>query len=125
PRNVFVVGDLPLTITGKFLKRELRDWVAGVGTPTEAAGTAAVTAARTPTEAAVVAVWEEVLDRRPIGVDDDFFDHGGHSLAAAQIVARVNDVFGIDLPVTAVFDASTAAEVAALVDRARAVEGAG
>ena len=122
PHHVFVVDDLPRTVTGKVLKRELRDRFAGAATEAAARPTVG---ARTPTEAAIVGVWEEVLHRRPVGVDDDFFDHAGHSLAAAQIVARVNDMFGIELPVTAVFDASTVAELATLVDRRAAVEGAG
>ncbi len=119
PHRIFVVDALPMTASGKVLKRELRDRFADA----EPASGASVgdgspgAAARTPTEATIVAVFEEVLDRRPFGVDDDFFDYGGHSLAAAQIVARVNQIFGVELPVTAVFDAATVAELARLVDQ--------
>ncbi|MDQ6910420.1 MAG: AMP-binding protein, partial [Actinomycetota bacterium] len=117
PHHVFVVDDLPRTVTGKVLKRDLRSRFAT--DPNGPDGGPPLVGARTPTEAAVLAVWEEVLDRRPSGVEDDFFDQGGHSLAAAAIVARLNDVFDTELPVTAVFDAPTVAELAALVDRAR------
>jgi len=118
PHRIFVVDALPMTASGKVLKRELRDRFAHAD-PAVADSPGA--AAGTPTEAAIVAVFEEVLDRRPFGVDDDFFDYGGHSLAAAQIVARVNEIFGIELPVTAVFDAATVAELARLVDQAPVV----
>jgi len=123
PHRIFVVDALPLTASGKVLKRELRDRFADAGpgsggTDDGGFGTAPVSA-RTPTEAAIVTIFEEVLDRRPFGVDDDFFDYGGHSLAAAQIVARVNDTFGVELPVTTVFDAASVGELAALVDQAR------
>jgi len=127
PHHIFVVDALPLTASGKVLKRELRDRFAGIdaqGAGTDADGPHPVgRGATTATEEAVVAIFEEVLDRRPVGVDDDFFDHGGHSLAAAQIVARVNEAFGIELPVTAVFDAATVAELAAMVDAAPAPAG--
>ncbi len=116
PHRIFVVDSLPLTASGKVLKRELRDRFADAepGPGADSPGAAA----RTPTEATIVVIFEEVLDRRPFGIDDDFFDYGGHSLAAAQIVARVNDAFGVELPVTAVFDAATVAELARLVDQA-------
>ncbi|HEX3394715.1 MAG TPA: non-ribosomal peptide synthetase [Acidimicrobiales bacterium] len=127
PHHIFVVDALPLTASGKVLKRELRDRF-GEGSPAGTGGEGdhdgdGPVGARTPTEGAIVAIFEEVLDRRPIGVDDDFFDYGGHSLAAAQIVARVNQTFAIELPVTAVFDAATVAELAAMVEAALAPAG--
>ncbi|MDQ6838860.1 MAG: non-ribosomal peptide synthetase [Actinomycetota bacterium] len=119
PHHIFVVDALPMTASGKVLKRELRDRFADV-LPGPGAGSPGAMA-RTPTEASIAGIFEEVLDRRPFGVDDDFFDYGGHSLAAAQIVARVNETFGIELAVTAVFDAATVAELARLVDQAPGV----
>jgi len=122
PHHIFVVDALPITTSGKVIKRELRDRFAGAGPDPDSTGhSGAPVPARTSTEAVVVAIFEEVLDRRPFGVDDDFFDYGGHSLAAAQIVARVNDTFGVELPVTAVFDAATVAALAAVVDQAPTV----
>ncbi len=73
---------------------------------------------RTATEAVVVSVWQAVLGVPAVGVDDDFFALGGHSLAAAQIAARLRDAFGVDLPVAAVFEHPTVAELALVVDRA-------
>jgi acyl carrier protein len=73
----------------------------------------------------VLSVWEEVLDRGGVGVDEDFFALGGHSLAAASVVARLNDSLGIDLPPDAVFEAPTVAELAAVVAAARAAAATG
>ncbi|HEX2187796.1 MAG TPA: amino acid adenylation domain-containing protein [Longimicrobiaceae bacterium] len=73
-------------------------------------------APRTHTEEAVAAIWAEVLGTGPVGIHDHFFDLGGHSLRAAQIVARVRSAFRVELPMGALFDAPTVAELAALVD---------
>jgi acyl carrier protein len=72
-------------------------------------------APRDPLEATIVAIWEAVLDRRPVGANDDFFDLGGHSLAATQIMGRLADATGTSLPLAAIFDAPTPAGLAAAV----------
>ena len=119
PHRVFLVEHLPRNPSGKVVKQELRDRFgagAGAGSP----GVAPPLAPRTPEERAVLAVWEEVLDRPGVGVDEDFFALGGHSLAAASVVARLNDALGVDLPPDAVFEAPTVAELAAVVAAATA-----
>jgi thioesterase domain-containing protein/acyl carrier protein len=73
-------------------------------------------APRTPAERSVVAVLEEVLGINPIGVDDDFFDLGGDSLTALQVVTRVSEEFGIDVPHELMLDAPTAARMAACIE---------
>jgi acyl-CoA synthetase (AMP-forming)/AMP-acid ligase II/acyl carrier protein len=111
PHRVAFVAELPRTPSGKVRKVELREQFATVPS-----GVVFV-APRTPVEAAVVAIWEEVLGRDGIGVDDDFFELGGHSLAATQIVARLEDKFSITLPVAAVFDWPTPAALSDQVDK--------
>jgi acyl-CoA synthetase (AMP-forming)/AMP-acid ligase II/acyl carrier protein len=115
PHRVFVVDRLPRNASGKVLKAELRATFGSAGEPT---GTEVV-AARTPDEEAIASVWADVLGRSPIGVHDDFFALGGHSLAATQVVARVNDLLHVALPAEALFDAPTVAELAAAVSRHR------
>lgn len=72
-----------------------------------------------PNEAAletVIDVWQRVLQRAPIGADDNFFDLGGDSLLAIQLFAELERVSGRQFPITTVYDASTPAELAMLLD---------
>jgi amino acid adenylation domain-containing protein len=66
------------------------------------------------TEAALLAIWREVLGRADIGIADNFFDLGGHSMRAVRLTYRIEQSFGILLPFTALFEAPT---VAALAER--------
>jgi amino acid adenylation domain-containing protein len=70
-------------------------------------------APRTEVEEALAQIWKQVLRLDCVGVDDDFFDIGGDSLYATQVVIRVNRAFGVDLAVRAIFDAPTIASLAA------------
>ncbi len=110
PHRIVVVDRLPHNPSGKVVKAEVRRLF-----PRDAPASAAP---RTATEAVVASVWQAVLGVPAVGVDDDFFAAGGHSLAAAQITARLRDAFDVDLPVGAVFEHPTVAELALAVDRA-------
>jgi len=68
--------------------------------------------ARTLQEELICGIWEEVLHCGPVGITDNFFDLGGHSLLATQVLARINDVLGIQLPVRRLFEAPTIADLA-------------
>jgi acyl carrier protein len=114
PHRIFVVDRLPRNPSGKVLKRELRATLGAA-----AAETGASVAARTPEEEVILSIWAEVLQREGIGITDDFFALGGHSLAAAQIVARLNDALRLDLPADTIFESPTVAELATVVDAAR------
>jgi acyl carrier protein len=70
---------------------------------------------RTPLEERVVQIWTEVLRCDRIGVHDNFFDLGGHSILAMRIVSRIEDALGARLPLAALFDRPTVAEVALLI----------
>ena len=62
-------------------------------------------------------MWSDILGVDPVGVHDNFFDLGGHSLAAAQIVSRVADIFEQELDLTALFEAPTVASLAKAIAR--------
>jgi amino acid adenylation domain-containing protein len=82
------------------------------------AGPAPHAAPRDQLELVMAQIWEEVLDRRPIGIFDDFFTVGGHSLHAVILTDRVHRRLAVDLPIAAVFQAPT---IALLCDGIRAV----
>jgi thioesterase domain-containing protein len=74
------------------------------------------TPARSELERHLVEVWSTVLQSSSIGVDEDFFDRGGHSLLAVQLLSAVREVFGQDLPLRSLLDAPTIASQARLLD---------
>ncbi|MGB2958307.1 MAG: amino acid adenylation domain-containing protein, partial [Bacteroidota bacterium] len=76
----------------------------------------------TPTEEIVAGIWASVLGVDRVGVHDDFFDLGGHSLRATQAAARIRDAFTLDFPIRAVFENRTVAALAKAIDAAREEE---
>ncbi|MGE0863602.1 MAG: amino acid adenylation domain-containing protein [Vicinamibacterales bacterium] len=104
---------MPLTDNGKIDRERLP------AIESEARSVTAVAAAN-ETEAALVTAWQEVLGRAPIGVQDDFFDLGGHSLHAAKLAFLVHERLGVALPFTAFFETPTIRALAAtIIDGAR------
>ncbi|MBW4632889.1 MAG: amino acid adenylation domain-containing protein [Iphinoe sp. HA4291-MV1] len=66
-------------------------------------------------ELQLVQIWEQVLDVHPIGVRDNFFDLGGHSLLAISLMARIQQQFGKNLPLAALFQVGTIEHLASLL----------
>jgi acyl carrier protein len=70
----------------------------------------------TPTEHTLVQVWADVLKLDQVGVDDNFFDLGGNSLLASQVISRVIKTFTIEIPIALLFDSPTISKMAAVID---------
>jgi hypothetical protein len=114
PSVVVVLDALPLTPSGKVDRRALP---APSG---ERAETVAYLAPRTPVEEVLAGIWAELLGVARVGVSDDFFALGGHSLLVTRVLARVRAVFGVEVPLRAVFTDPTLAALAQAVAAADA-----
>jgi acyl carrier protein len=115
PSEFVALDTLPMSVHGKLDRRALP--VPGEERPVLEIG---FVAPRTPVEVALVAIWAEVLGKQGIGVEDDFFDLGGHSLRATQVIARVRKEFQLELPLRRIFEAPTIAGLALAVAEVRA-----
>jgi amino acid adenylation domain-containing protein/non-ribosomal peptide synthase protein (TIGR01720 family) len=73
-------------------------------------------AARTPVEEMLTDIWSDVLGVEQISVHADFFDLGGHSLMATQVISRVRNTYNIELPLRRLFDTPTIARFAKLIE---------
>jgi acyl transferase domain-containing protein len=88
-------------------------------------GDADYTAPRGDIEAALAAVWGDVLGVADVGRDDDFIALGGNSLVAVQLIAQIRKAVNVKLPLRSLFEASTVAGMAELVEQLRAQEASG
>jgi amino acid adenylation domain-containing protein/thioester reductase-like protein len=73
---------------------------------------------RTPVETQLAEIWAQTLGIHQVGIDDNFFEMGGDSLRAVQLVFQVREAFQIDLPMVALFDAPTISQFAEAVNSA-------
>jgi acyl carrier protein len=112
PAHIVLLDALPLTTNGKVDRAALP----GFRRPRQKLPAKHIPP-RTPIEAAIAAIWEEVLEIAPIGTHDDFLMIGGDSIAAARIANEVLAVFQVDLSVRALFDVPTIAQMADLIAR--------
>ncbi|MEM8531993.1 MAG: amino acid adenylation domain-containing protein, partial [Chloroflexota bacterium] len=99
PSALIPLQRLPLTPNGKLDRQALpipSGSLRGVHAP--------FVAPRTPTEDVVATIWARLLNQTQVGIHDDFFDLGGHSLLATRVIAQIRDVFGVELPVRALFE---------------------
>jgi acyl carrier protein len=104
---------LPQTPNGKVDRLALPD--SGEGRR-ELAGYTFVTP-RTPRERELAMIWERILDVRPVGVTDDFFELGGDSLAAVSLFLEIEKTYGTDLPLATLFQAPTIERMVPLLER--------
>jgi amino acid adenylation domain-containing protein/non-ribosomal peptide synthase protein (TIGR01720 family) len=111
PAGIAVLDAFPLTPNGKVDRAALPDPVRE--------DEAGFVAPRDPIEALVAEIWAGVLGVERVGVHDEFFALGGHSLLATQVVSRVREACGVDLPLRALFEAPTLEALARRIEEAR------
>ncbi|MEU2596741.1 amino acid adenylation domain-containing protein [Streptomyces hirsutus] len=109
PSAFVLLDSLPLTVQGKLDTAALPE-------PEKPAPRAGV-APRTPAETVVAQIWCEVLDLPKVGVHDDFFALGGHSLRAVAVASRLRTAFDCPLQVRDLFEHPTVERLAAEVER--------
>jgi amino acid adenylation domain-containing protein len=111
PARFAALAALPLTPNGKVDTKALPD-------PAEhaMAEAKASRAPSTPTEERLLEIVSGVIGRQDIGVDDDFFLLGGHSLLGTQVVVRARDAFGVELTLFHLFEGRTVASLATVIE---------
>ncbi|MEO0948976.1 MAG: AMP-binding protein, partial [Cyanobacteria bacterium J06641_5] len=107
PAAIVPLEALPLTPNGKVDLKALPK-----PAPLTVTEEAAYVAPRTPLEDTLAAIWAETLDLPKVGVRDSFFELGGHSLQAIRVMARIEGDLGVELPLSALFQAPTVAAMA-------------
>jgi amino acid adenylation domain-containing protein len=111
PSAIVILAELPLTPNGKVDRRALP---APDSVHTDRG---ALTPPRTETEERLAQIWCDVLQLPQIGVEDNFFDMGGHSLLALQVVNRAKTAFQVNLSLRSLFDAPTVARLASQIEQ--------
>jgi amino acid adenylation domain-containing protein len=117
PSKYVWLDEMPVTEHGKVDRKALPD----PGTAAEPV--AAGARPENQTEATVAAIVAELLEVPEVGMDQNFFLLGGHSMLGAQLIVRLEDMFGIEISLRYLFDHPTPAELAAEVERQTAADG--
>jgi amino acid adenylation domain-containing protein len=114
PQAIAVLAKFPLTPNGKIDRQALPE--------PQAAAQRAYIAPRNKTEQKIAEIWAEVLrrDLPSISTEDNFFDLGGHSLMATQVVSRIRRGLSVELPLRTLFEHAT---ISALAREAQKIEG--
>ncbi|GCD93718.1 non-ribosomal peptide synthetase [Embleya hyalina] len=106
PASVIALSRIPLTPNGKLDRAAL---------PAEQTGAAVGEGPRDVTEEKLCALFGELLGRESVGIHEDFFALGGHSLMATRLSVRIRAMFHVDVPLRTIIKFPTVAELASLV----------
>ncbi|MFI3156484.1 MAG: non-ribosomal peptide synthetase [Methylococcaceae bacterium] len=110
PNAYVFLAEMPLTVNGKLNRKALPAPDACARRQKHCV------APRTATETIIADAWAEALGLEKVGVEDNFFDLGGHSLIATQLVSRLCNIFKIELPLRMLFEAATVEKLAEKID---------
>ena len=109
PAYWLVLEKLPLTSNGKIDRRALP-----LPNP-ELHRSVDYVAPKNPTQEAIAAIFGQVLKLEKVGIDDNFFEIGGNSLQATQVISRLRESFSLELPLRRLFEQPTVADLALAV----------
>jgi thioesterase domain-containing protein/acyl carrier protein len=112
PSDFVLLMSLPLTPNGKIDRRALSQ----LSVNSYQLSDKTYKAPRTREEKGLADIWNEVLGIKRVGIHDNFFELGGHSLLAVSLLAQIEQQFGKHLPLAALFQGATIAELSKLID---------
>ncbi|MGZ4163561.1 MAG: non-ribosomal peptide synthetase, partial [Tumebacillaceae bacterium] len=112
PAHFVMLDALPLTANGKVDRRALP-----VPHESQAGREVPYVAPRDALELQLAGMWEAVLGTGPIGVRDNFFHLGGHSLLGVRLLVQIESAFGVELPLSVLFHGGTIEQLAQVVRR--------
>jgi amino acid adenylation domain-containing protein len=108
PVTFTLIESLPLTVNGKLDREALPE--------PRVASEGELAPPRTPVEERLVEIVAGLLELEQVGIDQDFFLLGGHSLLATQIIARIREDYGVEVPLRNLFNARTIEGISTLVE---------
>jgi acyl carrier protein len=108
PASLTVLDDLPRMPNGKVDRSSLPE-------PGGRAAAAEYVAPGDPLERVLANLWSDLLKVERVGLRDNFFQLGGHSLLVTQLVFRLREVFGVEVPLRTIFDKPTLGELSGLL----------
>lgn len=112
PAALILLKALPLTPNGKLNRYELP---APIDSDSELE--TAFIAPRNDLELQIAQIWEDILNIKSIGVTNNFFDLGGHSLLSVRLIARLQQQFQQDIPLSSLFQAGTIEHLAGIISQ--------
>ena len=115
PSHFIWLDRVPMTVNGKVDKRALREMSQNISTRTE------YVAPRNEAEEKMAAIWREVLDVEQVGINDDFFSLGGHSLKVSVLINKVKKAFNVDVAFKDAFNVSVLKDFVVLVNKAEKI----
>jgi amino acid adenylation domain-containing protein len=114
PSAFVILERLPLTLNGKVDRQALP-----APDPSSFGVSQAYIAPRTSVEKELAKIWARSLEADRVGVDDNFFSLGGHSLSATRVIAAIRDAFQLEVPLYKLFESPTISELAEWIEALR------
>jgi len=109
PNNFIIIDHVPITSNGKVDIKKLNVMI-------EESKNREIISAETETEKLVLTIWEELLNKEVLSIEDDFFRLGGHSLLATQLIHKITENFEVNLSLKDIFEGSTIHAISLKID---------